>query len=70
MTEHARKLCDELLGADRNKPLSLKGTGGVKFWDHDVRKDGFDQLTANCLIGLQALLGRVLPVRVVPEHQI
>lgn len=36
MSELARKLCDELLGADRNKPLHLKGTGGVKFHDHDV----------------------------------
>lgn len=37
MTELARKLLDELLGADRNKPLSQKGTGGVKFYDHDVK---------------------------------
>lgn len=36
MTELARKLLDDLLGADRNKPLSQKGTGGVKFYDDNV----------------------------------
>jgi hypothetical protein len=37
MTEMARKLLDELLGPDRNKPLNQKGTGGVKFYDANVR---------------------------------
>ncbi len=36
MTELARKILDELLGPDRNKPLSQKGTGGIKFYDEDV----------------------------------
>lgn len=38
MSEQARKLLDELMGPDRNKPLHLKGTGGVKFHDHTVCK--------------------------------
>ena len=36
MTELARKILDELLGPDRNKPASQRGTGGVKFYDSNV----------------------------------
>ena len=39
--ELARRILDELMGADRNKMPNEKGSFGVKFYDSQVKLDMF-----------------------------